>query len=167
VLTALVLLIAPAVILTVGRSLHASGSNTITVNTLLDSSVASDGMCSLREAINNANAMSDTTGGDCTAGTGNDTIAFSVSGTITVASALPSIANTIEIDGTGQTIAIDGGGSNSIFVNSSGALTTLNNLTISNGATTGNGGGVLNNGNLTVTNATFLGQQWIYRRRHL
>lgn len=45
-------------------------------------------------------AMSDTTGGDCTADTGNDTIAFSVRGTITVASTLPSIANTVEIDGT-------------------------------------------------------------------
>jgi CSLREA domain-containing protein len=157
VLAGLILLIAPAIILTVGRSLHASGSNTITVNTLLDSSVASDGLCSLREAINNANAIADTTGGDCVAGTGNDTITFSVSGKIAVASTLPSIANTVELDGTGQTIAIDGGGANPIFVNSSGALTTLNNLTISNGVTSGNGGGVLNNGNLTVTNSTFLG----------
>ena len=155
VLVALILLIAPAIILTVGRSLHASGANTITVNTLLDSSVASDGVCSLREAINNANAKSDTTGGDCAAGTGNDTIAFSVSGTIAVASTLPSIANTVEIDGTGQTIVIDGGGANSILVNS--GVLTLNNLTISNAATTGNGGGVQNNGNLTVTNSTFLG----------
>lgn len=156
VLAALILLIAPAIILAVGRSLHASGANTITVNTLLDSSVASDGICSLREAINNANAKSDTTGGDCVAGTGNDTIAFSVSGTIAVASTLPSLMNTVEIDGTGQTITIDGGGANSVFVNSSGALTILNNLTISNAVTTGNGGGVLNNGNLTVTNSTFL-----------
>ena len=109
VLAGLILLIAPAIILTVGRSLHASGANTITVNTLLDSSVASDGLCSLREAINNANAKSDTTGGDCVAGTGNDAIAFSVSGKIAVASTLSSIANTVEIDGTGQTIVIDGG----------------------------------------------------------
>ena len=155
VLVALILLIAPAIILTVGRSLHASGANTITVNTLLDSSVASDGVCSLREAINNANAKSDTTGGDCAPGTGNDTIAFTVSGTIAVASTLPAIANTVEIDGTGQTIVIDGGGANSILVNS--GVLTLNNLTISNAATTGNGGGVQNNGNLTVTNSTFLG----------
>jgi CSLREA domain-containing protein len=152
---ALILLIAPAIIMTVARSIYASGANTITVNTLLDSSVASDGVCSLREAITNANAKSDTTGGDCVAGIGTDTIAFSVSGKITVASILPSIANTVEVDGTGQTIVIDGGGTNGIFVNS--GVLTLNNLTISNSATTGNGGGVLNNGNLTVTNSTFLG----------
>ena len=149
VLAALILLIAPAIILAVGRSLHASGANTITVNALIDSNVASDGICSLREAITNANAKSDTTGGDCVAGTGNDTIAFGVSGTIAVASTLPSIANTVEIDGTGQTITIDGGGANSIFVNTSGAL-TLNNLTISNGVTTGDGGAVNNSGSVVV-----------------
>ncbi len=88
----------------------------------------------------------------------NDTIAFSVSGTIALASVLPSIQHTVEIDGTGQTIAIDGGGTSSIFQNFSGSL-TLNNLTISNGDTTGSGGGIFNGGTLAATNSTFLGNR--------
>src|ERR1035437_6578041 len=55
-------------------------SNIITVNTLSDASTSGDGLCTLREAINNANSASDTTGGDCAAGTGTDIITFSVSG---------------------------------------------------------------------------------------
>jgi CSLREA domain-containing protein len=48
--------------LLIPSTLHAS---TITVNTLSDSSVSGDGLCSLREAINNANSPgADTTGGD-------------------------------------------------------------------------------------------------------
>ncbi len=58
-------------------------SNIITVNNLTDpASTSGNGFCTLREAINNANAASDTSGGDCVAGTGTDTINFSVSGTI-------------------------------------------------------------------------------------
>ena len=77
VLAVLVLLTALSV-LTLRNSLQAA--NTITVNTLSDSSTAGDGLCSLREAIANANSASDTTMGDCVAGTGNDTIVFSLSG---------------------------------------------------------------------------------------
>jgi len=38
--------------------------------------------CTLREAIQNSNSDHDTTGGDCAAGNGIDTINFSVTGTI-------------------------------------------------------------------------------------
>ena len=48
---AIVLLIAPVVILTVGHSPHASGANTITVNSLLDPGTTGDHLCGLREAI--------------------------------------------------------------------------------------------------------------------
>ncbi len=155
VLAVLILLIGSAVILPVGHSLRAGGANTITVNTLLDSSVAGDGLCSLREAIANANAESDTTAGDCVAGTGNDTIAFNLSGTITTASTLPAIAHTLEVDGTGQTITIDGASTHAVLVNFAGAL-TLNNLTIADGNSSANGAGVINDGSLTVTASTFL-----------
>jgi Abnormal spindle-like microcephaly-assoc'd, ASPM-SPD-2-Hydin len=153
VLAALVLLTMLSV-LTLRNSLHAA--NTITVNTLSDSSTAGDGVCSLREAITNSNSGSDTTKGDCVAGTANDTIVFSLSGKITVASTLPSPTGVLEIDGTGQTIDIDGGSASRIFLNLTGTL-TLNDLTISNGSSTGNGGGVLSNGDLTVTDSTFTG----------
>ncbi len=47
---------------------------TITVNSTADNLTAGDGNCTLREAIMNANSDSDTTGGDCSAGNGADTI---------------------------------------------------------------------------------------------
>jgi len=47
---------------------------TITVNSTADNLTASDGNCTLREAIRNANSNSDTTSGDCTAGSGADII---------------------------------------------------------------------------------------------
>ena len=49
-------------------------ASTITVNSTADNLTASDGLCTLREAIKNANANADTTGGDCVAGSGADTI---------------------------------------------------------------------------------------------
>ena len=157
-LAVIALLIVPIVVLTLRHSLYASGGNTITVNSLLDPGITGDHLCGLREAIANANAEADTSSGDCAAGIGNDTIAFSVSGIIALASGLPSIQHTVEIDGTGQTITIDGGGTSRIFQNLSGSL-TLNNLTISNGDTTGGGGGIFNSGTLAATNSTFLGNR--------
>lgn len=40
----------------------------ITVNTTADNTIPGDGFCTLREAVNNANANADTTSGDCPAG---------------------------------------------------------------------------------------------------
>lgn len=47
---------------------------TIDVNTVVDSRFSGDAKCSLREAITNANTDSDTTSGDCDAGSGRDFI---------------------------------------------------------------------------------------------
>jgi CSLREA domain-containing protein len=47
---------------------------TVTVNSTADDLTAGDGQCTLREAIINANTDSDTTGGDCPAGSGTDEI---------------------------------------------------------------------------------------------
>jgi len=45
--------------------------NLKTVNSLSDASTSGDGLCSLREAINNSNNPgTDTTGGDCAIATG-------------------------------------------------------------------------------------------------
>src|ERR1700720_4614980 len=87
-LVALLLVLAPVCLILTQSRLHAS-SNTITVNNTTDpASTSGNGFCTLREAINNANAASDTSGGDCAPGTGTDTIKFSVSGTITLGSTL-------------------------------------------------------------------------------
>ncbi len=133
----------------------------IVVDTTSDSSTSGDTLCSLREAISNANDPgTDTTGGDCSLGTGSDTIVFSVSGTITLGSTLPAIANSsagaLTIDGTAQNIIIDGASTHRVLYVNSGATLNLNNLTIANGKST-DGGGVNNQGTLTVTNSTFSG----------
>jgi CSLREA domain-containing protein len=131
----------------------------ITVNTVSDTSTSGDGFCSLREAITNANsAGTDTTGGDCAVGTGEDLIVFSLSGQITLSSALPRIEHSLMIDGTAQTIAIDGANLYRIFWND--LSLSLTNLTLSHGsATDGYGGAAILNFDhrmLTVANCTFL-----------
>ncbi|HBL13460.1 MAG TPA: hypothetical protein DD379_19095 [Cyanobacteria bacterium UBA11162] len=81
---------------------------TIIVNTTADEINAGDRNCSLREAINNANANRDTTKGDCRAGSPLptiDTITFNIPSTprtITPNSALPTITEAVVIDGTSQ-----------------------------------------------------------------
>src|SRR5438552_4196492 len=64
------------------QSAHAAPSAALVVNDLGDDTTGGNGKCTLREAIANANANSDTTSGDCAAGSGADTISFGVSGTI-------------------------------------------------------------------------------------
>ncbi|HEV2170229.1 MAG TPA: choice-of-anchor Q domain-containing protein, partial [Candidatus Binatus sp.] len=157
VLAGLILLVLFIGLLAVRPKLYAA-TNTITVNSLLDASASGDGLCTLRKAIANANSRSDTSKGDCVAGTGTDTIAFSVSGTITIETVLPSIQNTLAIDGTGQTITIDDGtGTLRLFNNNLAGSLTLNNLTLQNGNTGLNGGAVFNGHTLVVTNSTFVG----------
>jgi CSLREA domain-containing protein len=129
----------------------------LTVNTTDDNLTSGDGFCTLREAISNANSNSDTTSGDCAAGIGDDSITFSVSGTITLASTLPAISDSagLTIDGAAQSITISGNLSVQVMVVNSRAVLMLQNLTIANGRSGGNGGGIENNGTLTVTNTTF------------
>lgn len=90
-------------------SAHAAS---LTVNSTLDT-VADDGACTLREAITAANndSASGATPGECIAGTGADSINFSIVGppdyvisgqsgyTIAPLSVLPSITQTVTIDG--------------------------------------------------------------------
>src|ERR1017187_2635476 len=67
--------------------------STIIVNTTDDPGTSAE--CSLRGAIENANSKStNPTDSNCAAGSGTDTITFSVSGTITIGTTLPAIANT-------------------------------------------------------------------------
>ncbi len=128
----------------------------IVVDTNADTAVAADGDCSLREAINNANGDADTTGGDCAAGSGLDAIAFSGVGTITLGSSLPSITDTdgLTIDGD-NAVTVDGAGSFRVFSVNAGAALTLQDITVANGnAGAGFGGGISNDGTLTVSGGT-------------
>ena len=160
-LVALILLLVPVCVMLLNPAPKASSlPNTITVNTTDDPGNSTE--CSLRAAINNANNKTSDSNSTCAAGNGNDAIVFSVSGTITLGSALPAIQNTLTIDGTGQTITVDGAGSYQILYVNSAATLALNDLTIAHGRVNGStslGGGVYNNdgGTLTVTNSTFSG----------
>ncbi|XQQ05819.1 MAG: beta strand repeat-containing protein [Leptolyngbya sp. IPPAS B-1204] len=114
-----------------------------TVNTLADT-----GAGSLRQAIADANASVGVA----------DTINFSVTGTITLASVL-SLTDSAEttINGAGS-ITVSGNNATRVFNVAAGAAAALNGLIISGGRTIGNnGGGILNNGTLTVSNSTFTG----------
>jgi hypothetical protein len=77
------------------------------VDTNADSAVAGDGACSLREALTNANTDSDTTAGDCVAGSGADAIEFNIAGggspaVIVPLAALPSIQDSVTLNGNTQ-----------------------------------------------------------------
>ena len=132
---------------------HAAG---LAVNSLLDT-VAVDGNCTLREAIINANNNA-ATNADCAAGSGWDVITFSVSGTITLASALPTITaagGELTINGSGQTITISGNNTvHALSVVSSASL-ILNSLTIANSSSATSAGGIYSAGTLTITDSTF------------
>lgn len=143
-----------------------------------------NGRCSLREAINNANAGSDTSGGDCVAGdAGADDIVLAAGATYTLLdvaassafygqSGLPAIASTIDIKGNGATIqrsaTLFSGNDRCdslptdifrlFFVDTTGVL-TLESLRLRNGCAsfedfTGAGGAIFNRGSVTLLETT-------------
>ncbi|HLL38103.1 MAG TPA: choice-of-anchor Q domain-containing protein, partial [Rubrobacteraceae bacterium] len=119
-------------------------ADTFTVTNTNDS-----GAGSLGAAITEANAN-----------TGADEITFAdgVGGTITLASTLPTVTDPegLTIDG-GQSasVTISGRDHVGVFEVEAGAELALLNLTVADGSVAGNGGGLLNDGTLTVTNSTF------------
>ena len=129
--------------------------------------IADDGLCSLREAIRAANE--NIAVGGCLPGSevGIDSIRISVRASITIGSQLPAVTSLIIIAGAGPNQAIIQANANPnmatyrVFeVGSSGDL-TLNHLTVRHGHCSGScdtvidgGGGILNQGTLTVLNST-------------
>jgi hypothetical protein len=132
---------------------------TITVTTK-DPRVRPDGQCSLIEAIINANA--DTAiHADCAAGNGPDTIVLLEKANTRLRdtydntygpTGLPLITSPITIQGNGGRISGQGKAFRLLAVSNSGDL-TLQNVNLSGGASF-NGGGVFNNGALTIQDST-------------
>ncbi len=127
-----------------------------------DITVEADGVCTLAEAIAQAN---DTGTGDLGNGcavadhTGADTITLNTN--VYLDSALPDITSDITIEGGGHTIERTGGPDFSVLTVSGGNL-TLNEATISGGSAT-KGGGILNEyGTLTVQNSAITGNSAVY-----
>ena len=102
--------------------------------------------CTLREAITATNSVA-----------GADLITFSVSGTITVGSTLPSITDNLTIDAAGA-ITVSGNDLVRVLrIESTGNLTLLN-ITVTRGRTVSGGaggGGATNLGTLKVINSIF------------
>src|SRR5258706_1375003 len=109
------------------RTAHAQSAATIIVSTC--------DVATLSSAIGNAAS--------------GDTITFGCSGTITVGSTL-GIHKNLTLDGSGQQVTLDGGGSVQVLSVDSGVIFTLNALTIAHGSSPlGNncsGGGPANEG---------------------
>ena len=86
-----------------------------------------------------------------------DTITFSCSGDIKLTSTL-TITGSMSIDGSGQSVTLDGGNSLQVLSVNSGVSFTLNALVVAHGSTSGNGGGLANNGGtVSITNSAFTG----------
>jgi hypothetical protein len=149
-------------------------ANDITVETNKPAINSADGLCSLIEAIENANDMVDgTVHPECDPGdaTGADRILLPANKTITLTSAnvpnyygpvgLPLINTAITIEGTGGSKIArkkTGPAFRLMAVSDTGDL-TLRNVTLSGGRTTDVGGGVFNYGTLTVDNSTITGNK--------
>ena len=140
----------------------------ITVNSLADDADGTDGECTLREAITNANTDTQPPGvvaGECAAGSGSDVIDVGVTGTVQLTGELPDLSSNLEIKGPGAdqfTVRRDTGGDYRIFVvisDSSEPVVSISGITISNGKISGPGAGVINYENLTITSSTISGNE--------
>lgn len=134
-------------------------SLTIIVTTLTDNTKG-DGLCSLREALTNANNNAGTYA-DCPPGSGSEIIIYANTlgtATITLGSPLPTISDTagLTINGGGR-ITISGNDAYSVFLTGVNVPLTLDGLTVTHGNSgAGGGGAYVNTGsNLTVKNSTF------------
>ena len=144
-----------------------SGSGELTVNTLttyMVDSLADQGAGSglvgdLRYAISQANANP-----------GSD-IAFAVTGTIQLLTPLPNLTADVTINGPGATLLIVSGATTSVLTFDSGVTANLSGLTLSGGSAEGgiisgtgtaaseNGGAIVNQGALTVTDCIISGNR--------
>jgi CSLREA domain-containing protein len=141
--------------------------NTITVNTLVDTGhVATDGLCSLREAIDSANRnlASGAVSGECAAGSssGSDLIDLTgLTGTMNIGGPFVDITTDMIINGPGSsllTIRRNSFNSFRLFNITSGNV-GLSGITVRDGRTQdgtalSEGGGIRNLGTLTMTDVT-------------
>jgi predicted outer membrane repeat protein len=112
-----------------------------------------------RAAILTVSNLNDTGAGslraEMTAHASGDTINFSVSGTIAINSELPAVADTLTIDGTGQTIIISGNSAYQIISTQMPGTLTLKFLTFEDGSPAFSGGAFKNLGTATIENDLF------------
>ena len=107
-----------------------------------------DGRCELEDAIEAANR--DRVVGGCPGGRSGDAIRLDTS--VTLKRKLPAIESTIVIRGNNHFIS--GENRYQIFEVAGGAVLTLRDLTLRNGKTDRQGGALVNNGTVAITNST-------------
>ena len=151
-----------ALLLALGQG--AAVAATINVTTS-NPNIVADGQCSLIEAIINANNDA-ATHADCAAGSGADTIVLPPNANVTLTNAysntfgatgLPPIASSITIQGNGTMIARQGNAPEFRII----TIASLGNLKLQQMTLTGglasSGGGIRNDGTLTIENTTISG----------
>jgi hypothetical protein len=97
----------------------------------------------LRQAITDANAAG-----------GPDTITITATGTITLATPLPSLTDAVEIAGPGASqLSVDANDTGAVFAVNGGVAATIHDLTATNGTSGGTGGAIFVAGTLTLNDA--------------
>ncbi|MEW5941896.1 MAG: hypothetical protein AB1750_19710, partial [Chloroflexota bacterium] len=118
----------------------AVAASIITVNTANDDTSSGDALCTLREALTNANDDA-ATFPDCAAGSGNDTVKFTsgMTGSILLGSLLPILSDTdgVTIDGSGAEVIVSGSSAFRVFEVAAGVSATIKNLTLADGSGVG------------------------------
>jgi CSLREA domain-containing protein len=117
---------------------------------------AGNGFCTLRAAIMESNASS------CAPLTINfSLLPGSEPQQILLEDLLPAITRSVTIQGPlGQMVSVDGDDSNRIFEVASGITVNISNLIITNGFSTSDGAGLVNNGGtVNISNCVFTGNQ--------
>ncbi|MBD2460633.1 hypothetical protein H6G89_06205 [Oscillatoria sp. FACHB-1407] len=135
-----------------GYTIATGGMATLTIaaNDTVVTNTGDRGEGSLRQAVINANAFA-----------GADTISFDTAGsfatpqTIQLSSGQLELTGDVTITGTGANqLTLDGGDRSRLFRVNTGVTANISGVTITNGfASGGDGGGILNAGNLTLTNS--------------
>jgi len=123
---------------------------TLTVNSITDALIAADNECTLREAIVNANEDTDTTAGDCAAGSGTDVIDVPA-GTYVLTTGALDIASDLVLRGTGANVTVIRPDPPAGVIAISGAVAALERLTLTGGAAAPLGYGAIASISATVT----------------
>mgnify|MGYP000851701822 CR=1 FL=1 len=126
--------------LTVALALAAAHPRTAAGTTWIVGSTADSGPSTLRNALANAED--------------GDTIDFEVSGTIALTSGQLMVDKSVTIQANTETVTVDGQQASRVFHIALGKTVAISGLTIANGRTSAQGGGIFNAGALTLRDCT-------------
>jgi len=149
------------VTLSAGAGVIEGASNNITVTTTITVTSASDLVEHSGTSLRDAVALAD----EASAAGVSDTIVFDTAQRGGTTIFLNPGQGPLELSGTGAItingsaagVTVDGGGQSTVFTVNTGTTATLSDLTISHGFSGEGGGGIENDGTLTVSNSTFTG----------